>query len=61
MVKNLPAMREMQELTGLIPGLGRCPGVGNGNSLQYSYWKIPYIEEPGKFQPMGSQRVRHDW
>ena len=21
---------------GLIPGLGRCPGVGNGNPLQYS-------------------------
>ena len=21
---------------GLIPGLGRVPGVGNGNSLQYS-------------------------
>ena len=20
---------------GLIPGLGRCPGEGNGNSLQY--------------------------
>ena len=22
--------------TGLIPGLGRSPGVGSGNSLQYS-------------------------
>ena len=22
---------------GLIPGLGRCPGEGNGNPLQYSY------------------------
>ena len=22
--------------TGLIPGLGRCPGEGNGNPLQYS-------------------------
>ena len=21
---------------GLIPGLGRCPGEGNGNPLQYS-------------------------
>ena len=21
---------------GLIPGLGRSPGIGNGNSLQYS-------------------------
>ena len=23
---------------GLIPGLGRSPGEGNGNPLQYSYW-----------------------
>ena len=31
-VKNLPAMQE----TGSIPGLGRSPGEGNGNLLQYS-------------------------
>ena len=24
-------------------------------------WRIPWIEEPGGLQPMGSQRVRHDW
>ena len=24
-------------------------------------WKIPWIEEPGRLQSMGSQRVRHDW
>ena len=23
-------------------------------------WKIPWIEEPGGLQSMGSQRVRHD-
>ena len=33
MIKNLPAM---QETPGLIPGLGRSPGEGNGNPLQYS-------------------------
>ena len=33
MVKNLPANARD---TGLIPGSGRCPGVGNGNPLQYS-------------------------
>ena len=32
MVKNLPAKQE----TGLIPGLGRFPGEGNGNLLQYA-------------------------
>ena len=33
MVKRLPAVRE----TRSIPGLGRSPGEGNGNPLQYSY------------------------
>ena len=32
-VKNLPASARD---TGLIPGLRRCPGVGNGTLLQYS-------------------------
>ena len=27
--------------TGLIPGLGRSPGGGHGNSLQYSYLENP--------------------
>ena len=33
MVKNLLAM---QKIAGLIPELGRSPGEGNGNPLQYS-------------------------
>ena len=33
MVKNLPAK---QEIVGLISGLERSPGEGNGNPLQYS-------------------------
>ena len=24
-------------------------------------WKIPWTEEPGRLESMGSQRVRHDW
>ena len=32
-VKNLPASAGDQ---GSIPGLGRSPGEGNGNPLQYS-------------------------
>ena len=32
-VKNSPAK---QEFVGSIPGLGRSPGVGNDNPLQYS-------------------------
>ena len=35
MVKNLPANAETAGNTGTIPGLGRSPGRGNGNPLQY--------------------------
>ena len=45
---------------GSIPGSGRCPGEGNGNPLQYSCLKIPWMEKPGRLQSMGSQRVGHD-
>ena len=24
-------------------------------------WKIPWVQEPGRLQSMGSLRVRHDW
>ena len=46
---------------GLIPGSGRSPGEWSGNPLQYSCWTIPWMEEPGRLQSMGSQRVGHDW
>ena len=35
-VKNLPANAGDTRDTSSIPGLGRSPGVGNGNPLQYS-------------------------
>ena len=41
MVKDLPAMQEM----GSIPGLGRSPGEGNGNPLQYSCLENPMDRE----------------
>ena len=47
--------------TGLIPGSGTFLEGGNGNSLQYSCWKIPWTEEPGGLQSKGSQRVGHAW
>jgi len=34
--------------SGLIPGLGRSPGEGNGNPLQYSGLGNPFSEEPGR-------------
>ena len=33
----------------------------NGNPLQYSCLKIPWAEEPGSLQSMGSWTVGHDW
>jgi len=36
MVRNPPADAEDVRDTGSIPGLGRSPGEGNGNPLQYS-------------------------
>ena len=30
---------------GLIPGLGRCPGEGNGNPVQYSFLENPMDRE----------------
>ena len=43
-----------------IPVSGRSPGGGHGNPLQFSCPEIPWPEEPGSLQSMGSQRVRHD-
>ena len=43
-VKNLPTTQETAcnaGDVGLIPGLGRSPGVGSGNPLQYSCLENP--------------------
>ena len=56
-VKNPPANAGNAALT---PGSGRSPGVGNGNPLQYSCWKIPWTEKPGGLKSTGPQRVGHD-
>ena len=41
MVKNLPANAGDIRDMGLIPGLGRFPGGGHGNTLQYSCLEDP--------------------
>ena len=46
---------------GSIPGLGRSPGGGHGNPLQYSFLENPLDRDPGGLQPIASQRVRHLW
>ena len=45
---------------GSIPGLERSSREGNGNPLWFLAWRIPWTEEPGGLQSMGSLRVRHD-
>ena len=44
----------------LIPGLGRVPGEGNGNPLQYSHLENLMDRGDCELLSMGSQRVRHD-
>ena len=44
----------------LIPGLGRSPGGGNGNPLQYSCLENSMDREAWQATVMWSQRVRHN-
>ena len=57
MVKCLPAMRETW-----IPSLGWEDPLEKEMETQASTlaWKIPWTEEPGMLQSVGSQRVGHD-
>ena len=45
---------------GSVSRLGRFPGEGIRNPLQYSCLEIPWTEEPGRLQSMGSQSIRQD-
>ena len=63
LVKSLLANAGDARDGGLIPELGRSPGVRNGNPLlpeNILAWKILWTEEPGGLQSMGSQSVRYD-
>ena len=57
MVKHLPTMWETQ-----VQSLGREDPLEKEMATHSSIltWKIPWTEEPGRLQSMGSQRVRHD-
>ena len=58
MVKNLPAMLETR-----VRSLGWEDPLENRMSIHSSIpaWRIPWTQELGGLQSMGSQRVRHDW
>ena len=57
MVKNLPTMRETQ-----VQSLGQEDSLDEGMAIHSSIlaWRIPWTEEPGGLESMGSQRVGHD-
>ena len=57
MVKHLPTMRETR-----VRSLGREDPLEKEMATHSSTlaWKIPWMEEPGRLQSMGLQRVRHD-
>ena len=45
---------------GLIHGLGRCPGEGNGNPVQYSFLENPMDRGAWRATVHGAARVGHD-
>ena len=45
---------------GSIPGSGKSPEKEMATRSSTLAWKIPWMEEPGMLQSMGSQRVGHD-
>ena len=57
MVKRLPTMQETR-----VQSLGWEDLLEKETATHCSIlaWKIPWMEEPGRLQSMGSQRVRHD-
>ena len=57
MVKNLPALQKTQVLSLDQEDLLEKEMTTHSSVLA---WKIPWAEEPGMLQSMGSQRVRHD-
>ena len=56
-VKRLSTMRE-----NWVPSLGREDPLEKEMAIHSSTiaWKIPWTEEPGRLQSMGSKRVGHD-
>ena len=60
-VKNSPAIQESQETW--VWSLSWEDLLEEGMATQSSIlaWRIPFTEEPGGLQSIGSQRVGHDW
>ena len=59
-VKNLPAMQEPQEAQVQSLGLEDPLEEGMATHSSILAWRIPWTEEPGGLQSIGSQTVRHN-
>ena len=59
-VKNPPANAGDVRDVGLIPGLGRSPGGGHGNPLQYSSLENPMDRGACWATVLGLQGVGHE-
>ena len=59
-VKNHLPMQETSEMW--VQSLGQEDPLEEGMITHFSIlaWRIPWTEEPGRLQSIGSQRVRHD-
>ena len=60
MVKNLPANTGDTRDTGLIPGFERSLRKEMATCSSILAWKVPWTEDPGRLQSMGSLRVGHN-
>ena len=60
MVKNPPANVGDVGDTSSIPGWKDPLEKGMATHSSILAWEIPWTEEPGRLQSMGSQRVRQD-
>ena len=59
-VKDLPASAGDIRDTGSTPGPGRSPGEGMATHSSVLAWRIPWTEDPGRLQSIGSHKVGHD-
>ena len=59
-LKNLPANVGDARNVGLIPGLGKAPGGGHGNPLQYSCLGNPMYRGAWQATVHRATRVRHN-
>ena len=59
-VKNMPANAGEIKDVGSIPGLEDPLEEGMATHSSILAWRIPWTEEPGGLQSMGSQRVGQD-